>query len=505
MEQSRSLYRILLEDQAPAAAAYTESRADSCFSPDSGQVQLRVFVRQHHNGTKPLEKPVLGSQGPPLPEALPDGPEWDKTVSLNLLDIRSPANLVEFYNVSSKPNPEKPCAECLEEGKAWHYHLVGHYPESPCTSTDSLLSFIDQKTSRSRVNISLACFTTLLQTYQISDHLSDFMCCFGRPSGEIQLAPPPIQFRWHSDEGRDSVKSFASWDDTFPENQFSLHLILINSAAATWRSYLSYIAEEVRNVAEQAILADFDNDGIHLGELEERQYLKQLEDMITDLMTAVDSSLDICSVLQAKHAQYAEEPAQRRAQPSQQHHALFNQVIAEKEREFRHYRAQVDVLRMRIRSAEALVTNILDLGNGNTLKMLALEAQRENQAMQSLTMKGTRDAAAVKVLTVVTLVYLPTTAVLLENFFSTSFVDFGKNGNGSPMLTVAGNWWIALAVAAPLTVITIYIWWFYVESVVYQNPPTWWRLLSRGLNRIPATQKWKRRRSEAIDREMNNL
>ncbi len=40
----------------------------------------------------------------------------------------------------------------------------------------------------------------------------------------------------------------ASRDDTLPENQFSLHLILINAAAATWRSYLSYIAEEVRNV-----------------------------------------------------------------------------------------------------------------------------------------------------------------------------------------------------------------------------------------------------------------
>jgi hypothetical protein len=50
--------------------------------------------------------------------------------------------------------------------------------------------------------------------------------------------------------------------------------------------------------------------------------------------------------------------------------------------------------------------------------MLALEAQRENQAMQSLTMKGTRDAAAVKVLTVVTLVYLPTTAVLVCPFLT---------------------------------------------------------------------------------------
>jgi hypothetical protein len=107
------------------------------------------------------------------------------------------------------------------------------------------------------------------------------------------------------------------------------------------------------------MLADFDNDGIHLGELEERQYLKQLEDMITDLMTAVDSSLDICSILREKHAKYAEEPAQGHALPSQQRpNQLFNQVIAEKEREFRHYRAQVDVLRMRIRSAEALVRRI---------------------------------------------------------------------------------------------------------------------------------------------------
>ncbi len=118
MEQSRSLYRILLEDQAPAAAAYTESSADSCFSPDSGQIQLRVFVRQHHNDTKALEKPILQSQEPPSPGALPDGPDWEEPRSLDLLDIHSPADLLEFYNVSSRPNLKKPCTECLGEGKA---------------------------------------------------------------------------------------------------------------------------------------------------------------------------------------------------------------------------------------------------------------------------------------------------------------------------------------------------------------------------------------------------
>ena len=118
MERAPSLYRILLEDQAPAAAAYTESRADSCFSPNSGQIQLRVFVRQHHEDTYALEKPVLQSQGSPLPGALPDGPEWEKSMSLDLLDIHSPADLLEFYNVSSRSNIKKACAEYLEEEKS---------------------------------------------------------------------------------------------------------------------------------------------------------------------------------------------------------------------------------------------------------------------------------------------------------------------------------------------------------------------------------------------------
>jgi len=61
------------------------------------------------------------------------------------------------------------------------------------------------------------------------------------------------------------------------------------------------------------------------------------------------------------------------------------------------------------------VANILDLDNGNALKELAIESKAENAIMHSLTEKATRDAAAVKVLTIVTLVYLPTTAVLVSS------------------------------------------------------------------------------------------
>ncbi|ETI26635.1 hypothetical protein G647_10396 [Cladophialophora carrionii CBS 160.54] len=294
---------------------------------------------------------------------------------------------------------------------------------------------------------------------------------------------------------------FTPGADLF-QDPFALHLLLINTAAATWRRYLAYIAQEVRNVAEQAILVDFEHDGAHLGELEQRQYLKQLEDMITSLISAVDSSLDVCATLRSNHTKYTQIRVGPRDQSSlQRRKDLFDQVLSEKERELRHHRAQAGVLRMRIRSAEALVTNILDLGNGNSLRLLAIEAQEENKAMQGITTKGLKDAAAVKVLTIITLVYLPTTAVL--NFFSTSFVNFGPNRNGDATLTVAGNWWIALAVAAPLTIFTIYIWSFYVDTFVYNNPPAWWRWVSSWLNYLAATHTWKLRNPGPVGQGMN--
>lgn len=59
------------------------------------------------------------------------------------------------------------------------------------------------------------------------------------------------------------------------------------------------------------------------------------------------------------------------------------------------------------------------LGNGHSLEDLGKEAGEENSQIPELAKKTTQDAAAVKVLTIMMLVYLPTTVIL--NFFSISF------------------------------------------------------------------------------------
>lgn len=61
------------------------------------------------------------------------------------------------------------------------------------------------------------------------------------------------------------------------------------------------------------------------------------------------------------------------------------------------------------------ITDLLEFSNSHSMRRLALHAQSQTDNMEKLTAKATRDAAAVKVLTIVTLVYLPATAVLVCN------------------------------------------------------------------------------------------
>ncbi len=60
--------------------------------------------------------------------------------------------------------------------------------------------------------------------------------------------------------------------------------------------------------------------------------------------------------------------------------------------------------------------------------MLAEEARKENFTMRTLTEKGSQDAAAVKVLTIITLIYLPATVVSVSLTGSVNeFIDLIAN------------------------------------------------------------------------------
>jgi len=115
------------------------------------------------------------------------------------------------------------------------------------------------------------------------------------------------------------------------------------------------------------------------------------------------------------------------------------------------------------------------------LKDLTRETQLESKSMHHLTERSTKDAAAVKILTVITLIYLPTTIVAVsfmccllklranyrKNFFSTQFVQTNDAGH----MRLSNNAWLLAAIAIPLTFLTIALWgtWVYFTKV---TPPS---------------------------------
>ena len=122
-----------------------------------------------------------------------------------------------------------------------------------------------------------------------------------------------------------------------------------------------------------------------------------------------------------------------------------------------------------------LSSSVLELENGSALRKLAEGARQEGVVMKDLAQKSTEDAAAVKVITVITLIYLPLSVV--ANFFSTQFVRQSSAGAGTSV-EVAENWWILVAVSLPLTAVTLLSWWAINKRRMLWDVLRRWRTIS---------------------------
>lgn len=83
--------------------------------------------------------------------------------------------------------------------------------------------------------------------------------------------------------------------------------------------------------------------------------------------------------------------------------------------------------------------------------------------MKELAEKNSRDSSSMRVLTIITMVYLPCTIV--SNFYSTQFVKQIDLEGGATRLGYAQNVWVFFAISLPLTVLTFLVWYSWVHAV----------------------------------------
>ena len=250
---------------------------------------------------------------------------------------------------------------------------------------------------------------------------------------------------------------------------FDVHLLLLDTAIANWRPYIVDLAAETDQHAAQLLGASPDDQGpINMKDCGERQALMTLDDKLLDASLAIKSTSDNVKSLLGSYKSI-------RGTQSEQVTPAYRLVTAlcfEQLQELDLLSTRVDALRSRLKGITNLVSSFLDLSSGFALQDLAKESAKENEIIRDLTKKGTQDAAAVKVLTILTLIYLPATVV--SNFFSTSFVNSEMSPGRSAHLVVSHDWWIFIAVSFPLTLFTLYVWWVWMRIQAYGTYPWWW-------------------------------
>ncbi|KAK3680894.1 hypothetical protein B0T22DRAFT_524276 [Podospora appendiculata] len=139
-------------------------------------------------------------------------------------------------------------------------------------------------------------------------------------------------------------------------------------------------------------------------------------------------------------------------------------ALRKKTEEVEYTRKQAEALRLKYKSIRKLTRAPPPetVKKKRTIDRLAvdfnLEARRENAATFKLIEKCHRDSASLKILSIITLIYLPSTIV--SSFYSTQFVRQNTVGEKVTISCVgySQNWWLFFAISLSLAILTVGVW-----------------------------------------------
>ncbi len=258
-------------------------------------------------------------------------------------------------------------------------------------------------------------------------------------------------------------------------NPAEVHFLLVESAVSSWRHYLIDLGEEIDSQYAQILgMSPNDEGPIDLNRSGMHQELLMLDEKLLNSLLAAGATADTVNALTSSCDLYAKVAQAQNLCGTGMARASFDG----QQRHIRRVIAQIENFRCKLAGMTEVLSSFLDLNSGLSLQNLAKASAKENEEMRKLSErmhtlaeKSTQDAAAVKVLTILTLIYLPVTVV--SNFFSTSFVSTTGGSDGAGSIIVSSDWWILVAVSIPLTLITIYVWMVWTRIQANGRPWSW--------------------------------
>ena len=474
------LHRILCREQNPRSArCFDESKSALFLEVTSPEARLEVYpLNGPWTNSSECKEDEAGCQFPELGLVLGD----QQTTEGDNLPQRKRSGDQQIELISIRD--------------------VGHLRRYACTKGPPQVFFIRQLNSWSPLSITSSLFETLLKLKQVSPQFKDYIIYMGERRREVEITPPKLRWRgalpcyrsqipnlvecmyglryvelngrgyperptsrWSL---RQTVVHYGTSCSELPTSwvfvtlshaaelrlneylsncamksacsAFGVHLLIHDTAIANWRPYLIDVAAEIDQHASSLLGTSPDNQGpIGMQDCVKRPDLLVLDRALLNASVVVKSTIDNVRTLGEFHS--------------------YIRNNMEGEGSCRGESCPF-IIEEQLRELEQI------LGRRSALPITVVQ----DGQMRLLTQKSTQDAAAVKVLTILTLIYLPATVV--SNFFSTSFVKAASGDQGH--IAVSNDWWIFPAAFVPLTILTLYIWYVWMRIQAYQIHPFWW-------------------------------
>ncbi|CZR51482.1 uncharacterized protein PAC_01358 [Phialocephala subalpina] len=224
-----------------------------------------------------------------------------------------------------------------------------------------------------------------------------------------------------------------------------LHSLAISSYIENSRWYLKALSEEFEDIADIALTLEFSRPEDYTEAFKTLAKLQYLQERILPSHTRFNTTASIVSGLQELNSSFHDQGFLETAAFIALDNS-FKSYISK----YRGHVASIDLLKSRVQGVLNQLTVALTLKNQATSVDI-------NHNMLLLTHDTVDDSATVKVVTLVTLLYLP--ASFVASLLGMNLFAFqGPNGNG---FQISSRFWIFVALTVPLTVLTVGSW-FYI-------------------------------------------
>ncbi|KAH7403386.1 hypothetical protein BKA64DRAFT_448559 [Cadophora sp. MPI-SDFR-AT-0126] len=242
------------------------------------------------------------------------------------------------------------------------------------------------------------------------------------------------------------LETYQFSGDEIPNCHWNLHLLAISSYIEGGRWYLRSLSDEFEDIADVALTLDFSRPGDYTEGFRTLTKLQYLQERILPLPARNETSIFTVRELQTVYALFRtlELHDDSSARIIQNSLSLFGA-------KYRGNLAGVEVLRSRVQGVIKLLSVALNLKNQSTSVDI-------NHNMLLLTKDTVDDSATVRVVTLVTLIYLP--ASFISSLLGTNLFAFETtDGSG---FQISRQFWIFIALSVPLTFLTVGSW-FYIS------------------------------------------